>query len=85
MTRLTVTLPQPMKRFVEEQAAARGFSTTDEYLRDLIHEAQGRLEHEELEAALAAGLASPVSDMTQADWTALRQRILDRNPDLADE
>ena len=48
-------------------------------------QAQRRKEHQELEAKLLAGLQSPTSEMTADEWTALRERILSRSPELRGE
>jgi antitoxin ParD1/3/4 len=82
MTSMNISLPEPMKVFVEEQVNKGGYSTASEYLRELIREAQRRTERQELEAKLLAGLQSPTSEMTADDWTALRERILSRSPEL---
>src|SRR5579885_1600688 len=75
MTSMNISLPEPLKLFVEEQVSSGGYSTASEYLRELIREAQRRKERQELEAKLLAGLQSPTSEMTADDWTALRERI----------
>src|SRR5262245_60204010 len=85
MTSMNVSLPEAMKRFVEEQVEEGNYSTPSEYVRALIREAQTKAERKALEAKLLAGLESPVSEMTTQDWATLRQRILIRNPELADE
>ena len=85
MTSMNISLPEAMKRFVEEQVEKGSYSTPSEYVRALIREAQIRAEHRALEAKLIAGLESPVSEMTPEDWAALRKRVLDRNPELAGE
>jgi antitoxin ParD1/3/4 len=82
MTSMNISLPEPMKLFVEEQVNKGGYSTASEYLRELIREAQRRTERQELEAKLLAGLQSPTSEMTADDWTALRERILTRSPEV---
>ena len=82
MTSMNISLPEPMKIFVEEQVNKGGYSTASEYLRELIREAQRRTERQELEARLLAGLQSPTGEMTADDWTALRERILSRSPEL---
>lgn len=82
MTSMNISLPEPLKIFVEEQVNKGGYSTASEYLRELIREAQRRKEHQELEAKLLAGLQSPTSEMTADEWTALRERILSRSPEL---
>jgi len=85
MTSMNISLPEPLKLFVEEQVSNGGYSTASEYLRELIREAQRRKERQELEAKLLAGLRSPTSEMTADDWTALRERILARSPELRGE
>ena len=82
MTSMNISLPEPLKLFVEEQVSKGGYSTISEYLRELIREAQRRTDRQELEAKLLAGLQSPTSEMTSDDWTALRERILTRSPEL---
>ena len=82
MTSMNISLPEPMKLFVEEQVNKGGYSTASEYLRELIREAQRRTERQESEAKLLAGLQSPTSEMTADDWTALRERILSQSPEL---
>lgn len=74
MTALTVQLPDSAVAFVRQQAAAQGFASADDYLADLVDQAQQRLE-----AALVEGLDSgPSRPMTRADWDSLRQRVFDR-------
>ena len=85
MTSMNISLPEPLKLFVEEQVSKGGYSTASEYLRELIREAQRRQNREELEVQLLAGLQSPTSEMTANDWTALRERILTRSPELRGE
>jgi hypothetical protein len=38
-----------------------------------------------LRAKLLAGLQSPTNEMTADEWTALRERIVNRSPELRDE
>jgi len=82
MTSMNISLPEPLKLFVEEQVGSGGYSTASEYLRELIREAQRRKERQELEVKLLAGLQGPTSGMTADDWAALRERILARSPEL---
>jgi antitoxin ParD1/3/4 len=85
MTSMNISLPEALKLFVEQQVSNGGYSTASEYLRELIREAQRRQERQELEAKLLAGLQSPTSEMKADDWTALRERILSRSPELRGE
>ena len=85
MTSMNISLPEPLKLFVEEQVSKGGYSTVSEYLRDLICEAQRRTDRQELEAKLQAGLQSPTNEMSADEWMALREGILTRSPELRDE
>lgn len=82
MATISISLPDEMKAFIEGQAAAGGYATATEYLRALVEDAQKRKAKQDLEAQLLGGLQSPASDLTDADWSALRQRIVDRSPEL---
>jgi Arc/MetJ-type ribon-helix-helix transcriptional regulator len=78
MTTLHLSLPEPLKHFVEEQTAKGGFRSESDYLQSLVSEAQQR----EVEKQLLEGLASPASPMTPDDWADLRRQIIERSPEL---
>ena len=84
MTTMNISLPDEMKAFIEAQMAQEGYASASEYLRTLIREEQRRRAKQALEAKLLEGLQSPASEMTDADWDALRQRIYERSPELRD-
>lgn len=42
MSTMNISLPDSMKEFVEQQAAEKGYSTSSEYVRDLIRKDQDR-------------------------------------------
>jgi antitoxin ParD1/3/4 len=81
MTSMILSLPEPLKLFVEDQVNKGGYSAASEYLTDLPREAQRRADQPEREAMLLAGLQSPTSEMTAEEWSVLRNRILSRSPD----
>lgn len=58
LTTMNVSLSQSQRRFVEAAAARTGCTTTSEYIRRLIHEAQRKEAQEDLERKLLAGLDS---------------------------
>jgi len=58
LTSLNVSLPRSQRSFVESEATRSGCTTTSEYIRRLIHDAQRRATQEELERKLIAGLES---------------------------
>ena len=79
MTSMNVSLPEPLRRFVNERAAGR-FGSASEYVRELIREDQRRAAEEKLEALLVEGLESgePV-EVTPEFWERKRQELLKRH------
>ena len=82
MTSLNISLPEPLRLFVEEKMRKGGYTTASEYLGALIREAQRRALQHQLEAMLQAGIQSPTSEMTADEWSALRDRVVSRSPEL---
>ncbi len=76
MTSMNITLPEPMRQFIEEQINSGSYSTASEYVRTLIREDQKRKAQERLEALLLEGLDSgaPI-EATPEFWQELRGRI----------
>jgi antitoxin ParD1/3/4 len=58
MTSVTISLPESLKSFIEEQIAAKGYGNVSEYFRTLLREAQAKEEDARLESLLIEGLAS---------------------------
>ena len=75
---MNISLPDPMKDFIETQAAKEGFGSVSEYLRSVMRELQKRKAREELESKLLEGLQGPAVEMTRADWDSIEQEALER-------
>jgi antitoxin ParD1/3/4 len=85
-TTISISLPESMKKFVEEQAAQEGYGTVSEYLRAVIRDLQDRkTKKEELDAQLLEGLRSPTVRMTGKRWDELEQKVKKRSPELDQE
>ena len=76
---MNVSLPIPLKTWVERQVKEKGYSTASEYVRDILRreqehqqEVQERVD-ERLAQALKSGESTP---MTQADWNRIRSKGL---------
>jgi antitoxin ParD1/3/4 len=79
METIDVSLPDPLKQFVEDLVARGDFSSASDYIRALIREDQKRREKEKLEALLLEGLNSgPATEMTPDDWEAIRREVRQR-------
>jgi antitoxin ParD1/3/4 len=71
---LNISLPQAMKKWVEGQAAAGGYATTSEYIRQLLRAEQQRLVRQLIEDNLHASLdAGESTPMSKNDWERIRR------------
>jgi antitoxin ParD1/3/4 len=76
METMNISLPDPMKEFVEELVAKGDYSSASEYVRALIREDRKRREQERLQVMLLEGLDSgPMTEMTAADWESVRGEV----------
>ncbi len=76
LTSLNVSLPKTQRQFVESEAARSGCTTTSEYIRRLIHDAQRRTAQEELERKLIEGLESgPAVPFHPEFFDRMRERL----------
>jgi antitoxin ParD1/3/4 len=75
---MNISLPEPLKQFVDGQIAQGRYSSASEYVRELIRADEKRKAEEQLEAKLLEGLNSPESELTAADWKAIRSEALVR-------
>jgi antitoxin ParD1/3/4 len=79
-TSMNVSLPKSLRSFVEERVASSAYTSASEYVRELIRKDRERCAAQErLEELLFEGLASgPASDWTEGDWSAVRERVVER-------
>lgn len=73
MSTMNISLPEPLKNFVDEQVKQRGYGTSSEYVRDLIRKDQERTR---LRGLLLEGAASPPLGPADSKYfDGLRNRI----------
>jgi antitoxin ParD1/3/4 len=76
---MNISLPDPMKQYVEEQVSAGGYSSASEYVRELVRTDQKRKAKDELENILLESLQSgDAVDITPRMWEELRRKIRTR-------
>ena len=77
MATMNVSLPDPMKDWVEAQAATGRYSNASDYVRDLIRRDQERVAQlAELQQLITEGLESGVSDRSITEvLEAARMRV----------
>jgi antitoxin ParD1/3/4 len=71
-----ISLPTPLKKWVEQQVHERGFATASEFMRDLLRQQQERERQvrARIEEQLLEGLESgPATPMTRKDWADIRR------------
>ena len=70
---MNISLPVELKAFVDDQVQVGGYSSTSEYVRELVRRDQDR---QQLRTALLEGASSPIAGPADATWFAgLRNRV----------
>lgn len=70
---MNISLPSPLKAFVDEQVSRRGYGTSSEYVRELIRKDQDRQQLRSLLLAGATGALAAPADAIYFDK--LRDRV----------
>ncbi len=78
MHSMNISLPEPLKSFVERQVETGRYSSVSEYVRELIRADERRKAEEALEAKLLEGLGSAERELSSADWKSIRKEALAR-------
>jgi putative addiction module CopG family antidote len=76
MQSMNISLPDPLKQYVDGQILAGRYSSASEYVRELIRADEKRKAEEQLEAKLLEGLNSAETALTPADWKAIRKEAV---------
>ena len=76
MASLNISLPQPLKDYVEAQVKDSGYGTPSEFVRELLRQDKKRRAQEKLEEALLEGLNSGAPlEATPHYWREKRRRL----------
>ena len=76
MQSMNISLPEPMKEFVDGQIAKGRYSSASEYVRELIRADEKRKAEDQLEALLLEGLVGEEVALTPDDWQTIRREAL---------
>ena len=78
MATVTISLPESLQAFIEDQMAAKGYGNVSDYFGSLVREAQQRQEEAQLEVLLLEGLAKDGEDieLNEAFWDDLRAEAI---------
>ena len=76
MSTMNISLPETLKAFVDDQVTERGYSTSSEYVRELIRRDQDR---QQLKGLLLQGAKSKKGAVADAAYfNGLRQKLKQR-------
>ena len=79
MATMNISLPDELKQFVDEQVAEQSYSSSSEYLRELIRQRQREKAAEFLRQLIAEGLASGPATPQEPDmFDKMRLRARER-------
>ena len=76
MQSMNISLPEPLKEFVDGQIASGRYSSASEYVRELIRDDEKRKAQERLESLLLEGLSGDESTLTRKDFAEIRAEAL---------
>ena len=76
MSTMTVSLPDSLKDFVDEQVQRRGYGTSSEYIRELIRRDHDRTKMRDL--LLEGATSKPGRAFDERYFDVLRQRVRKR-------
>ena len=75
MATMNISLSDPLKQFVDEEVSEGGYSSTSDYVRDLIRQRQRSKSEDLLRKLVAEGLASGTAEPLEADhFDRMRER-----------
>ncbi len=69
---MNISLPDDLKAFVDNRVKARGYSSSSEYVRDLMRRDEEQAETERFKALIEEGINSD----SAGNWTDLRSAFL---------
>ncbi len=79
MQTMNISLPDPLKEFVDNQVASGRYGSVSEYVRELIRDDEKHKAQAKLEALLLEGVRSGApTKMTRQDWEDIRREALTR-------
>lgn len=74
---MNISLPSPLKAYVQQRVKRDGYGNISEYMRELIRDDQKKKKKskERLEKLLLEGLEGPETPITKAHWDGLRKKL----------
>lgn len=76
MATMTISLPEPMREFIESEVSSGNYGSASELFRELVRERQKRKAQERLEILLLEGLESGQPIEVTQDYLEVRRKAL---------
>lgn len=76
MRTMNISLPEPLKDFVDLQIADGRYSSVSEYIRELIRSDEKRKAEARLRSLLLEGLEGEEGELTRGDFDDVRQKAI---------
>lgn len=76
VTTLNISIPKPMRAFINKRVAEADYGTPSDYLRSLVRADRKRRAEEKFRTLMLEGFSSPAKNYTKKDWNVLRKDIL---------
>jgi antitoxin ParD1/3/4 len=78
-TSMNISLPAPLKEWIEQQVATGGYSTASEYVREVLRQKQLSQARAKVDKILLEAIDSgPATPLTPQDWKHIRSEGLKR-------
>lgn len=78
METMNISLPEPLKQFVDEQMAGGRYSSVSEYIRELIRADERRKAEDQFEAFLLEGMEGDPVVVDEQYWKDVTERGIAR-------
>jgi antitoxin ParD1/3/4 len=78
MPTMTISLPEPLRQFIESEVSRGNYGSASEYVREMVREKQKASAQERLEALLLEGLESGEPIKVTEEYLAQRREMLKR-------
>ncbi|HUO10790.1 MAG TPA: type II toxin-antitoxin system ParD family antitoxin [Phycisphaerae bacterium] len=71
--KFNISIPSPLKKWVDKQAAEKGYGTADKFVLEVLQREQALEQREKIDARLIEAIESgPSTPMTAIEWERIR-------------
>ena len=71
---MNISLPEPLREWVNRQVQLRGFGTASEFVRDMLRREREKSLFAQIDRSLAEAMKSPSTEMTDRDWSNIEKQ-----------